>query len=307
MMETDAKTTDGELRCGFVAVIGVPNAGKSTLINRIVGSKVSIVSPKVQTTRTRVRGIALSGSTQLVLIDTPGIFQPRRRLDRAMVAAAWEGAKDSDAVILLVDVERGLGEDVGRIIAGLKEARRPAILVLNKIDLIHREKLLALAAACNAHGIFTDIFMISAETGDGVDDLVAFLAGNAPRGPWMFPEDEISDMPMRLLAAEITREKVFLQLQKELPYTTTVTTDQWEEREDGSARIDQTIIVVRESQRAIVLGKGGSRIKSLGLSARCEMEYLFERRVHLFLHVKVIEDWLEKRSVYNEWSLRFDA
>ncbi|MBF0561493.1 MAG: GTPase Era [Alphaproteobacteria bacterium] len=308
MIEGDTPADDNTPpRSSFIAVLGAPNAGKSTLVNRIVGTKVTIVSPKVQTTRTRVRGIAIVGPVQLVFIDTPGIFNPKRRLERAMVAAAWDGAADADEVVLLVDAGRGLDDDTGRIVAGLKKSGRSAILALNKIDVIRREKLLELAAQFSAHDIFKQIFMISAQTGDGVDDLVTLLADKAPVGPWMFPEDEISDMPMRLLAAEITREKVFLQLQQELPYSITVVTDQWQERDDGSARIDQTIVVQRENQRAIVLGKGGSRIKSLGQAARTEMEYLFERRIHLFLHVKVIEDWLERRTVYNEWSLKFDA
>lgn len=294
-------------RSGFIAVIGAPNAGKSTLVNRIVGTKVSIVSPKVQTTRTRVRGIAMIGDAQLVFIDTPGIFQPKRRLERAMVAAAWDGAADADEIVLLVDAERGISGDVSAIVDGLKGSRRQAILALNKIDLIRRDRLLALAAALNSHGIFTETFMLSAETGDGVDDLVAVLAARAPEGPWMFAEDDVSDMPMRLLAAEITREKVFLQLHQELPYSSTVMTDQWQERDDGSVRIDQTILVQREGHRAIVLGKGGSRIKSIGRAARGELETLFDRRVHLFLHVKVAENWLEQRSHYSEWSLDFDA
>ncbi|MEO5372972.1 MAG: GTPase Era [Alphaproteobacteria bacterium] len=312
-MEEDGPRDESEpgperrTRAGFIAVIGAPNAGKSTLVNRIVGTKVSIVTPKVQTTRTRVRGIAMVGDAQLVFIDTPGIFRPRRRLDRAMVAAAWDGAADADEVVLLVDAHHGAGDEVLTIVEGLKRVGRRAILALNKIDLIRRDRLLALSAELNAHDCFTETFMLSAETGDGVDDLVALLAARAPEGPWMFPEDEVSDMPMRLLAAEITREKVFLQLRQELPYSSTVLTDQWEERDDGSVRIDQTILVQRDGHRAIVLGKGGSRIRSIGQAARTELEALFERRVHLFLHVKVAENWLDQRSHYTEWSLNFDA
>ncbi|MBF0128538.1 MAG: GTPase Era [Alphaproteobacteria bacterium] len=304
---TEAPAPECRPRCAFVAVIGAPNAGKSTLVNRIVGTKVSIVSPKVQTTRTRVRGIAMVGETQLVFIDTPGIFLPKRRLERAMVAAAWEGAADAEDVVLLVDAHTGLRPDVAIILDGIRRSGRKALLTLNKIDLIRREKLLELTAALDAENLFTDVFMISAETGDGVGDLVSFLAARAPEGPWMFPEDEVSDMPVRLLAAEITREKAFFQLQQELPYSIAVVTETWEDYQDGSVRIDQTILVQRDNQRAIVLGKGGSRIKSIGQSARTELERLLDRRVHLFLHVKVHEKWLEQRSHYSEWSLDFDA
>lgn len=298
---------DSDKRCGYVAVVGAPNAGKSTLVNGLVGTKVSIVSPKVQTTRFRVLGIVMKGAAQVILVDTPGIFQPKRRLDRAMVAAAWGGAADADVVCLLVDAERGIDDDTRSIIDKLKEARRKAILVLNKVDLVRKDKLLTLAESLNAEGIFTDIFMVSALTGDGLADLEEVFAARCPPGPWMFPEDQISDLPQRLLAAEITREKAFHLLHQEVPYSLTVETDQWEEREDGSARVDQTIYIQRESQKAIVVGKGGRLIKAIGAAAREELEELLERRIHLFLHVKVREDWADKRSHYSEFGLDFDV
>ena len=293
-------------RCGFVAVLGAPNAGKSTLVNRAVGQKVSIVSPKVQTTRSRVLGIVTRGAAQIVLIDTPGIFAPKRRLDRAMVAAAWSGAADADLAILIVDASRKSRDpDTDAIIAGLKEQKRPAILVLNKIDLVKREKLLAQAAAFDAEGIFSDIFMISAESGDGVEDLLAALAARVPEGPHHFPDDQVTDAPMRSLAAEITREHLFRQLHQELPYALTVETDSWEEFDDGSAKVQQTIFVARENQKAIVVGKGGSRIKSVREAAQKELEEAMERKVHLFLFVKVRENWAEDperfRAIGLEW------
>ncbi|MGE5506189.1 MAG: GTPase Era [Actinomycetota bacterium] len=294
-------------RCGWVAVVGAPNAGKSTLVNALVGTKVSIVSPKVQTTRFRVLGIAMAEEAQIILIDTPGIFTPKRRLERAMVAAAWGGAADADVVCVLVDAERGWDQDAQAIVARLKEAGRQAVLVLNKVDLIKRDKLLGLAATINAEGIFTDTFMISALTGSGVADLARHLAARMPAGPWMFPEDQVSDLPQRLLAAEITREKAFHLLHQELPYSLVVESEQWEEREDGSARLDQTIYVMRESQKAIVVGKGGRTIKAIGAAARTELEELLERRIHLFLHVKVKEDWAEKRGFYSDVGLDFDV
>ncbi len=280
----------GATRCGFVALVGAPNAGKSTLLNRLVGGKVSIVTPKVQTTRTRVIGICVAGDAQLVFIDTPGIFAPRRRLERAMVAAAWLGARDADELVVLVDAKRGVDADTRRIVDGLKAKRRRAALALNKIDLVRREALLPLAAELDAAGlgaagVFTDTFMISALTGDGVDDLRAHLAGRAPPGPWHYPEDQLSDMPLRLLAAEVTREKLFLRLHQELPYALAVETESWDERGDGSVRIDQLIYVLRESHKPIVLGKGGRQIKAVGSAARAELETLLERRVHLFLRV----------------------
>jgi GTPase len=303
----------GPTRAGFVAILGAPNVGKSTLLNRIVGTKVSIVSPKVQTTRTRVLGIEILGPAQIVFVDTPGIFEPRRRLDRAMVSAAWGGAKDADLILLVVDAQRGIDADSRRILDGLKKAReqhgerREAVLALNKVDIVKKEKLLQLASELDATGQFSQVFMISAETGDGVGDLVAYLAGQLPEGPWLFPEDQISDMPERLLAAEITREKVYLQLHEELPYAATVETESWQERKDGSVRIEQVIFVERESQRSIVLGKGGARIKALGQAARGELAHILERPVHLFLFVKVREKWGEDRDRYTDWNLDFDA
>ncbi len=299
------ETENGPLRASCIAVIGAPNAGKSTLVNRIVGAKISIVSPKVQTTRTRVRGIVRFDWTQLVFTDTPGIFQPRRRLERAMVQAAWEGTVGADEIVLVVDARAGMTNEVLALVAALQG--RQAVLVFNKIDLIQPERLLELTERMNTRGAFTEAFMVSAQTGDGVVDLVTLLARRAPVGPWLFPEEEISDMPMRLLAAEITREKIFFQLHQELPYSTMVLTDGWEERDDGSVRIDQTIIVLRKNQRGIVLGKGGSRIKSIGWAARQELEGAFERRVHLFLHVQVDEHWLEDRGYYRAWLLDFEA
>lgn len=294
-------------KCGYVAVVGAPNAGKSTLVNALVGTKVSIVSPKVQTTRFRVLGIAMAGETQVILVDTPGIFQPRKRLERAMVAAAWGGTADADVICLLVDAERGYDDDSRGIVARLKEADRKAVLVLNKVDLVKRETLLGLAAELNAEGVFTDVFMVSALKQDGIADLMAHVAAQLPEGPWMFPEDQVSDLPQRLLAAEITREKAFRVLHQELPYSLTVDCERWEERDDGSVRIDQVIYIERESQKAIVVGKGGRQIKTIGANARAELEALLERRVHLFLFVKVKEDWAEKRGFYSEIGLEFDS
>jgi len=295
-------------RCGFVAVLGAPNAGKSTLVNRAVGQKVSIVSPKVQTTRSRVLGIVTEGATQLVLIDTPGIFAPRRRLDRAMVAAAWGGASDADAIVLIVDAARkGIEDETRNIIAGLKKQNRKAILALNKIDIVKREKLLALTAELNAEGVFTDIFMISAETGDGVDDLLQVLAARMPEGPHHFPDDQVTDAPMRSLAAEVTREQLFRQLQQELPYALTVETDSWEEFDDGSAKIQQTIFVERDSQKAIVVGKGGSRVKEVREAAQRELQEMMDRKVHLFLFVKVRENWAEDPERYRALGLDWKA
>ncbi len=294
-------------RCGFVGLIGAPNAGKSTLLNRLVGAKLSIVTPKVQTTRSRVRGIALKEQTQLVFIDTPGIFAPRRRLDRAMVAAAWGGVAEADLVVVLVDASRGVDADVERILEGLTAAGRPAILALNKIDLVPRPVLLPLAETLRENGLFTDFFMISATSGDGVDVLYRHLAGHLPEGPWLYPEDQLSDLPTRLLAAEITREKLFLQLHKELPYALTVETEHWTEQDDGSLRIDQVIYIQREGHKPIVLGKGGRMIKSIGKAARSELEDLLARRVHLFLRVKVRANWVEDPARYRDWNLDFEA
>lgn len=294
-------------RCGFVAVLGAPNAGKSTLVNRMVGAKVSIVSPKVQTTRSRVLGIALKDKTQLIFIDTPGIFQPRRRLDRAMVAAAWSGAADADVTILLVDAIQGLCRDTESIIARMKEEDRRAHLVLNKVDKVNKPDLLALTQKLVDTGVFDEVFMVSALKGQGVDDLVAFLADKMPLGPWHFPEDQVSDMTERLLAAEITREKLYLQLHQELPYATTVETETWEVRKDGLIAIEQVIFVERDSQKSIILGKGGQQIKKIGTASRLELEEIFETRVHLTLFVKVREKWADDPERYRDLGLDFDA
>lgn len=295
-------------RCGFVALVGAPNAGKSTLLNAMIGAKVSIVSPKVQTTRSRVLGITIEGDSQIIFVDTPGIFTPKKRLERAMVAAAWQGAGDADLVGVLVDASRrGLDADTQGLVATLKDQGRSAILILNKIDLVkQRENLLDLTARLNETGVFTDTFMVSAATGDGVGDLRRFLAERVPEGPWLYPEDQISDMPMRLLAAEVTREKLFLQLHQELPYATTVETESWEEFDDGSVKISQIVYVQREGQKAIVLGKGGARIKQIGQAARSELEAFLERRVHLMLFVKVRENWTEDPERYSVWGLDFE-
>jgi len=299
--------TDLETRCGFVAVIGAPNAGKSTLVNKMVGAKVSIVSPKVQTTRTRVLGIALRGDSQIVFIDTPGIFTPRERekLGQAMVQAAWKSIGDGDVVALIVDSEKGLTKDTRSIIAKLAEKQTPSVLVLNKIDLAPRPKLLELSAEANASGAFSETFMVSALTGDGVDDFLAYCGDHARPGPWLFPEDQITDMPMRLLAAEVVREKLFLQLHQELPYALTVETVNWEEFKDGGVKIDAEIIVDRENQKGIVLGKGGARIKSVGASARLELMDAFDRKVHLFLRVKVRPGWSNRAVHYRAMGLEF--
>ncbi len=296
-----------ETKCGFMAILGAPNVCKSTLVNRLVGAKVSIVSPKVQTTRTRVLGICLEQQTQLIFIDTPGVFAPKRRLDRAMVASAWGGAADADSIVLMVDATRGIDADTRIILEKMKNQQQTALLIINKIDLVNKQKLLALAEALNETGSFTDIYMISAETGDGVGDLLARLVELAPPGPWMFPEDQITDMPSRLLAAEITREKVFLQLHQELPYAITVETESWEERADGSVAIGQVIYVQKAGQKGIVLGKGGAKIKSIGESSRRELEDLFERRVHVKLFVKVRASWGDDPERFRDWGLDFNA
>jgi len=294
-------------RAGFILIVGAPNVGKSTLINRLVGTKVSIVSPKVQTTRTRVLGIRMEGAVQVVFVDTPGIFAPRRRLDRAMVSAAWSGAEDADEILLLVDCVRGIDGDTRSILERLKENRRKAYLALNKIDLVKKPKLLELSQSLNELDLFDETFMISAETGDGVDELIGVLASRLPEGEWLFPEDQLSDMPSRLLAAEITREKLYLQLRQELPYAATVETDKWTNQDDGSVRIEQTIYVERPTQKAIVLGKSGKRIKTLGAAARQELEEIFETRVHLFLFVKVRGKWGDDPERYRDWGLDFNA
>ena len=304
--ETPPETSgDAETRCGFIAVIGAPNAGKSTLVNTLVGTKVAIVSRKVQTTRTTLRGIAIAGQSQLVFIDTPGIFAPRRRLDRAMVEAAWGGAGDADLVLLVVDAAKGVDEDVERILGGLEGRKGPPLLLaLNKIDRVRKERLLELAAALNARLPFTATFMISALDGDGVADLKAHLAGAVPVGPWHYPEDEITDAPMRMLAAEITREKIYDRLHEELPYQTAVETTAW--REQGKdIHVEQTIYVERDSQKRIVIGKGAAMIKQLSMEARKELSALLERPVHLFLFVKVREGWENDPARYRDLGLTF--
>jgi GTP-binding protein Era len=298
----------GPTSCGFIAVLGAPNAGKSTLVNRVVGEKVSIVSPKVQTTRARMLGIAMRNAAQLIFIDTPGIFAPKRRLDRAMVAAAWSGAGDADLLLLLVDAaKRGEDPDTRRIMDGLQQQKRKAILVINKIDLVSdRGKLLTLAARLNEGGLFTDTFMVSAETGDGIEDMVTVLAKRLPQGPHHFPPDQLSDAPQRFLAAEVTREHLFRQLHEEVPYSLTVETEGWEEFKDGSVKISQIIFVGREAHKAIVIGKGGQRIKEVREAAQKELATLIGRPVHLFLFVKVRESWTEDPERYRAMGLDFE-
>lgn len=298
-----------QTRSGFAAIIGAPNAGKSTLLNSLVGSKIAIVTHKVQTTRSRIRGIAIEGDTQIVFVDTPGIFKPKRRLDRAMVDAAWGGAGDADVIVTLVDAQRGHDGDVERVLEGLKTQGRKSVLVLNKVDAQTgekgREKLLKLAAELNETGLFTETFMISAMTGDGVDDLKRHIAGLMPPGPWHYPEDQLADVPLRSLAAEVTREKLFLRLHDELPYELTVETESYETRRDGSVRIQQIIFVQRESQRKIALGEGGQTIKTVGQLAREELQEMLGTKVHLFLFVKVRENWGDDRERYREMGLDF--
>ena len=294
----------GAQRCGFIAVIGAPNAGKSTLVNALVGAKISIVSRKVQTTRVPVRGIATEGDSQLVFIDTPGLFTPTRRLDRAMVDAAWSGAKDADLAVLLIDAAKGIDEDVERILDRLKDAKTPCLAALNKVDRVDaKQTLLAQTSNLKSRFPFEEVFMISALSGDGVADLKRYLAEHVPVGPWHYPAEDVSDAPMRLLAAEITREKIFNRLHDELPYAMTVETASWEERKDGSVRIEQTIFVVRKSQKAIVLGKGGQMIKQISTEARHELAEILERPVHLFLFVKVREGWQDDSERYREMGL----
>ena len=292
-------------RCGFVALIGAPNVGKSTLINALVGAKVSIVTPKVQTTRSLIRGIAIEGDAQLIFVDTPGIFSPRRRLDRAMVGTAWGSMQDADLVALLIDSRRGLKEDDEKILQGLGEIRPPKVLVLNKIDLVDKLALLTLTGEANQHASFAATFMISALSGDGVPDLKRWLAAHAPAGPWLYPPDQISDAPLRQLAAEITREKLYLRLHQELPYQSTIETEVWKELKDGAVRIEQTLYVERESQRKIVLGKGGQTLKAIGTAARAEIAAAIEQPVHLFLHVKVREGWADDPERYRAMGLEF--
>ncbi len=292
-------------RCGFVAMIGAPNAGKSTLINRLVGTKVSIVSHKVQTTRSIVRGIAMVGIAQVVLVDTPGIFTPKRRLDRGMVETAWGGAREADLVAALVDAATGLVDEVQTLLAGLARIHLPKVLLLNKIDLVKRTTLLGLADEANGAADFARTFMISAKTGDGLDDLLAYLAEAVPAGPWLYPEDEVSDVPVRNLAAEITREKLFERLHQELPYQATVETDLWKVQNDGSVRVEQTIYVARHSQKKIVIGKGGAAIKAISMAARGEIAEVTEKPVHLFLFVKVREKWADDPERYRAMGIEY--
>jgi GTP-binding protein Era len=305
--EPTPATETSPTRAGFVALIGEPNAGKSTLLNRMVGAKVSIVTHKVQTTRARIRGVAMDGDTQIVFVDTPGLFQPRRRLDRAMVAAAWGGAADADIVVLMVEAHRGLTEGVERILEGLENIGqgRTVALAINKIDRVQSEALLGRAKAINEKYEFAETFMISAERGHGVDALRHWLAAALPEGPWLYPEDQIADLPMRMIAAEMTREKLTLRLHQELPYQLTVETENWEERKDGSARIDQLIYVIRDGHKGIVLGNKGETIKSVSKAAREELEAFLGRKVHLFLQVKVRPNWLEEAERYSEMGLEF--
>jgi len=294
-------------RAGFVALLGEPNSGKSTLLNRMVGAKVSIVTHKVQTTRARIRGVAMEGDAQLVFVDTPGLFQPRRRLDRAMVAAAWSGAADADIVVLLVEAHRGLTDGVETILSALeeREIKAPVVLAINKIDRVEAKILLGLTAKLNERYDFAQTFLISAERGSGTDDLKAWLGGALPEGPWLYPEDQIADLPMRMIAAEITREKLTLRLHQELPYQLTVETEGWEERDDGSARVDQVIYVVRDGHKGIVLGKGGETIKAISQAARAELSEFTGRKIHLFLQVKVRPGWLDEAERYTEIGLDF--
>jgi GTP-binding protein Era len=300
-------TDTSPTRAGFVALIGEPNAGKSTLLNRMVGAKVSIVTHKVQTTRARIRGVAMAGQSQIVFVDTPGLFAPKRRLDRAMVAAAWGGAADADLVVLLVEAQRGLTEGVERILERLNEIGEGArvALAINKIDRVEAPVLLGLSQKLNAAYPFMETFMISAEKGHGVEALRTWLAGEVPSGPWLYPEDQIADLPMRQIAAEMTREKLTLRLHQELPYQLTVETENWEERKDGSAKIDQLIYVVRDGHKGIILGSKGETIKSVSKAAREEMEAFLGRKVHLFLQVKVRPNWLEDSERYTEMGLEF--
>jgi len=299
---------EGARRCGIVAVVGAPNAGKSTLVNQLVGAKVSIVTHKVQTTRTRIRGIAVHGDAQIVFVDTPGIFTAKRRLERAMVQAAWAGVEDADVVLVIHDAgRRHISDETRQVIEGLAGARSEVVLVLNKVDLVKREKLLELAAELSGLGSFSKVFMISALNGDGTKDLMGYLAKRMPEGPWLFPEDQLSDLSLRMLAAEITREKLFLNLHEELPYALTVETESWEDFKDGSARVQQVVYVGREQHKAICLGKGGKTIRLVREAAQKEMEAAIGQRIHLFLFVKVRENWINDPERYRNLGLDFDA
>ncbi|GHB36922.1 GTPase Era [Pseudovibrio japonicus] len=292
-------------RAGFVALIGAPNAGKSTLLNQLVGTKVSIVTHKVQTTRAIVRGVAIEDDSQVIFVDTPGIFRPKRRLDRAMVDTAWGGAKDADVVAVLIDAKKGINESVERILNELEHIKLPKVLILNKIDITKREQLLALAAKANEYTKFDQTFMVSAINGSGTKDILKYFAEQMPKGPWLYPEDQASDIPLRMLAAEITREKLYLRLHEELPYISTVETDKWEDKKDGSVRIEQTIFVERDSQKSIVLGKNGQTIKAISKAAREELSEAFETTIHLFVFVKVRENWSDDPERYRNMGLDF--
>lgn len=305
MSETASASPEPATRAGFVALIGAPNAGKSTLLNQIVGSKVSIVTHKVQTTRNLIRGIAMQGAAQVIFVDTPGIFRPRRRLDRAMVTTAWGASSDADLVGVLVDAKKGLDDAALGVFEKLGEVRQPKVLILNKIDLVKRDGLLALAAEAAAKATFEAVFMVSAETGDGVQDVLDWFAAHVPPGPWLYPEDQVSDLPLRQLAAEITREKVFLRLHDELPYESTVETEKWTDFKNGSVRIEQVIYVARDSQKRIVLGEKGQTIKAISMAARQELAEIVEKPVHLFLFVKVRENWSDDPERYREMNLDF--
>ena len=294
-------------RCGFVALIGAPNAGKSTITNDFAGAKVSIVSPKVQTTRTQVKGIDIFDNTQIIFVDTPGIFKPKRRLDRAMVSSAWDGAGDADIVVLVVDAKKGFDDETRAIVKGLKNKKTPAVLLINKIDLVKKDRLLELSQALNDEYPFTETFFVSAATGKNLEEFYRYLAAQLPESPWYYPEEQMSDMPLKLLAAEVVREKLFLFLQQELPYALTVEPELWERREDNSIRAEITIYVERDGQKMIVLGKGGAMIKRIGQAARKELEDMLETRVHLFLFVKVRENWQEDAGRYSVWGLDFKA
>ena len=306
MVESQIDDSRPGTRCGFIALIGAPNAGKSTLTNHLVGSKVSIVTHKVQTTRARMRGIVLHGASQLVFVDTPGIFSPRRRLDRAMIAAAWGGARDADIVVFLIDVARGLNDEASAILKALPQIKVPVVLALNKIDTLARDQLLHLTKDIVEHAEFERVFMICALNGDGIADLKSWLAHNVPPGPWLYPEDQIADAPMRYVAAEITREKLFLRLHQELPYASTVETTTWKRVKKGAVRIEQTIFVERASQKKIVLGKAGRTIKAISMEAREEISQVIEAPVHLFLFVKVREKWGEDPERYDEMGLDYN-
>ncbi|MGC6328944.1 GTPase Era [Rhizorhabdus sp. FW153] len=290
-------------RCGFVAVVGAPNAGKSTLVNALVGQKVAIVSPKAQTTRTRLIGVAIAGESQMLLVDTPGIFAPRRRLDRAMVAAAWSGAQDADLIAFVIDAKTGISRRITELLDTLAQRREPKLVILNKVDICTKESLLELAVRLQDKLAPEAIYMVSAATGDGIEDLRAALAARVPEGPWHFPEEQVSDATDRMLAAEVTREQLYLQLHAELPYDSAVETEKYEERKDGSIAIHQQILIARDSQKAIILGKRGTRLKEIGSRSREELEKLLERKVHLFLHVKVAEKWGDDRGLYREIGL----